>query len=65
MLSGQREVGAPAALPAEPASLDERLAALESGAACGEDFDRASWFWLALLGVVLPVVMLLVGWWCG
>lgn len=61
MLSGQREIG-----PApESATLEQRLAALESGRETGEDFDRRSWFWLVLLGLVIPGVMLLVGWWAG
>ena len=37
-----------------------RIAALESQ--CGEDFDAASWLWLILLGVLLPVALLLYGW---
>ena len=65
MLSGQSDVTPQAAAAAVPASLEERLAALESGSACGEDFDRTSGLWLVLLGVVIPVLMLLAGWWFG
>ena len=48
-----------------PATLEERLVALESGREMGEDFDSRSWFWMILLGVVIPVVLLCVGWWCS
>ena len=51
-----------APLPA-PATLEERLAALESGREMGEDFDIRSWFWMILLGVVIPIVLIWVGWW--
>jgi hypothetical protein len=65
VLSGQPEVAPASAAPAAPADLEQRLAALERGHGCGEDFDRASWFWLVLLGVVIPALMLLAGWWFG
>ncbi len=45
-----------------PAELERRIAALESGAAAGEDFDARSWFWMLLFGVALPVALLLWGW---
>ena len=61
MLSGQPEV---APQPA-PATLDERLAALESGRGLGEDFDERSWVWLVLLGVVVPALLLIIGWWAA
>lgn len=48
---------------AEPATLEERLAALESGRETGEDFDSRSWFWMILLGIVIPALLLVVGWW--
>lgn len=41
---------------------EARLAAVEAHGA-GADFDRASWAWMLLLGVVLPAVLLAVGWW--
>jgi hypothetical protein len=41
---------------------EARLAAVEAHGA-GADFDRASWVWMLLLGVVLPAVLLVVGWW--
>jgi hypothetical protein len=44
-----------------PPELEARLSVLEAGAA-GADFDAFSWFWMVLLGVVLPVVLLIVGW---
>jgi hypothetical protein len=65
VLSGRPEVSPAPAAPVAPADLPERLAALESGTACGEDFDRASWIWLWLLGVAVPVLLLLAGWWAG
>lgn len=62
MLPGQPEVGGTPPGPQAIEGLEQRLAALEDGAACGEDFDAASVAWLALLGVVMPALMLLAGW---
>ncbi len=45
-----------------PAELERRIAALESGAETGADFDVASWVWMILLGVLLPALLLLWGW---
>lgn len=45
-----------------PSELTRRIEALEQHAA-QRDLDFSSWLWLALLGVVLPAVLLLVGWW--
>jgi hypothetical protein len=43
--------------------LERRVAALESsGADAGSDFDATSWFWMLMLGVVGPVILLLWGW---
>jgi hypothetical protein len=42
--------------------LERRIAALESGAETGADFDLVSWWWMVLLGVLLPVGLLLWGW---
>jgi len=47
--------------PLDP-ELERRIAALESGGETGADFDFASWVWIILLGVVLPVALLLWGW---
>jgi hypothetical protein len=56
-VSEQRRGGGPDALPAE---LEARIAALES-ASCVEDFDRRSWMWMALFGVVLPLALIFLG----
>jgi hypothetical protein len=45
-----------------PVELERRIAALESGAETGADFDLASWCWMILLGIVLPVCLLVWGW---
>jgi hypothetical protein len=45
-----------------PAELERRIRALETPAGQGEDFDASSWFWLIVLGVVLPVLALILGW---
>jgi hypothetical protein len=42
--------------------LEARLTAVEAHGASA-DFDRASWAWMVLLGLVLPAVLLAVGWW--
>jgi hypothetical protein len=42
--------------------LERRLKALEDPSQQGEDYDAASWFWLLLLGLVLPVIVLIWGW---
>ena len=54
--------GAPAAREELDPELERRVAALESGAEAGTDFDAASWFWMVMLGVVGPAVLLLWGW---
>jgi hypothetical protein len=46
---------------ARPQELEARLTALEAGTARA-DFDAFSWFWMVLLGVLLPAVLLVVGW---
>ncbi len=45
--------------------LEERIARLEGDlrGAAGPDFDAVSWGWMIALGVVLPAVLLLIGWW--
>jgi hypothetical protein len=45
-----------------PAELERRISLLENPANQGEDFDGSSWFWLLLLGLALPVVILIIGW---
>jgi hypothetical protein len=45
-----------------PVELERRIEALEGDAAAQRDFDPRSWLWLILLGVVLPVVVLILGW---
>ncbi len=42
--------------------LHRRLAALETHGTTA-DFDASSWAWMMLLGVVLPAVLLAIGWW--
>jgi hypothetical protein len=45
--------------------LEERIARLEGDlrSVAGPDFDAVSWGWIITLGVVLPAVLLLIGWW--
>ncbi len=45
-----------------PANLEQRIAALEADTGDVRDFDARSWAWLALLGIVIPAVLLVVGW---
>jgi hypothetical protein len=52
----------PSQSPALPPELEARIAAFER-AAPASDFDNTSWFWMILLGVAIPLVVLLVGWW--
>ncbi len=51
-------------LPAKalPAELEARLAALERLAA-RSDFDGSSWFWMVLIGILIPALLLVIGWW--
>ena len=42
--------------------LERRILALESGTEAGTDFDLASWCWMILLGIVVPIGLLLWGW---
>jgi hypothetical protein len=53
---------APVPLPALPPELEARIAAFEN-AAPTSDFDGASWFWMILLGIAIPLALLVVGWW--
>jgi hypothetical protein len=58
--------GAPVPVPPQtaalPAELEARIAALENTAP-RPVFDAASWFWLILLGVAIPLLLLAAGWW--
>jgi|GEM_PF-1811186 len=53
---------AQATAPALPAELEARLAALETGAS-RSDFDGLSWFWMILIGIAIPLLLLVIGWW--
>jgi len=44
-----------------PPELARRIEALEQEPR-GADFDPVSWMWLALLGLLLPLALLLLGW---
>jgi len=52
----------PPQAPALPPQLEARIAAIENAAPTA-DFDTASWFWMILLGVAIPLLLLAVGWW--
>jgi hypothetical protein len=54
--------GIEAPTPALPPDLDARLSALEAHAQRA-DFDMSSWFWMILLGIAVPAILLLIGWW--
>lgn len=45
-----------------PAELERRITELENPANQGDGFTSADWVWLALLGVVGPVILLIWGW---
>jgi hypothetical protein len=51
----------PLPAPLLPPDLEARLAAFDSAAPAG-GFDAASWFWMLLLGVALPLGLLVLGW---
>lgn len=51
--------GAAGALPAE---LEARIALLERTADAA-DFDSVSWLLILLLGLLLPVLVIALGWW--
>jgi len=44
-----------------PPELAHRIELLERQGAA-QDFGRSDWLWLALLGAVLPIVLLILGW---
>ena len=67
MISGGFHTLTPKRFPAVrmtdlPPELEARIASFENAAAA-PDFDAASWLWMLLLGVALPLLMLAVGWW--
>ena len=45
-----------------PPELESRIARLESDRECGEDFDLASLCWLLVLGLLIPALLLWIGW---
>jgi len=45
-----------------PPELARRIEALERGPT-SPDFDASSWMWLALLGLLLPLALIVLGWW--
>jgi hypothetical protein len=45
-----------------PEELQQRIAILADESAQGRDFDAVSWFWLLLLGLVGPVLLIVLGW---
>ena len=49
-------------MPNLPDELERRLQTLAEESAQGTDFDLASWFWLLLLGLVGPIVLIIAGW---
>ncbi len=52
------------ALAALPAELQARIREVQA-AAPAADFDAASWFWLILLGALLPLLLIVLGWLSG
>jgi len=53
--------GDPAADTQLPPELEARIAALEH-ADRREDFDRRSWVWMILFGILVPLALVLIGW---
>jgi len=49
-------------MPQAPDELQRRIAILADESEQGADFDRASWFWLLMLGLIGPIVFIIVGW---
>jgi hypothetical protein len=43
--------------------LERRVLLLEDPANQGADFDAGSWFWLIVLGIVVPIAAIAVGEW--
>ena len=45
-----------------PPDLEARIIAFERVQPPG-DFDAASWFWMILWGIAIPLGLLAIGWW--
>lgn len=58
--STDADVSPPA--PGLPPQLEARITAFER-APPAPDFDAASWFWMIMLGLAIPLLLLAVGWW--
>jgi hypothetical protein len=48
--------------PELPPQLEARITAFERTPPA-PDFDAASWFWMIVLGLAIPLLLLAVGWW--
>ena len=46
-----------------PPDLDARIIELEAMSGETKDFDARSWAWLVLLGVIVPIALVIIGWW--
>jgi len=46
-----------------PGDLERRVAALERIETT--DFDRQGWWWMIVLGILLPIALVVFGWWMG
>ena len=53
------EPAPPGVEPALPPELESRIAALEH--ASGKDFDARSLGWMVLLGVIVPLLLIVIG----
>jgi hypothetical protein len=49
-------------MPNLPDELERRLETLAQESGQGADFDLVSWFWLLLLGLVVPVAVIIASW---
>jgi len=47
--------------PSLPAELETRIREVQA-AAPASDFDALSWFWMILLGALLPAALIVYGW---
>ncbi len=60
--TGAAPPAAPARAATLPPELEARIAAFESAAPVA-GFGKAGWFWMLLLGIVIPILLLAAGWW--